>query len=114
MRSLSHGFATAVLLLQVQHKTTPSATVVGHLHQMHLHMAKDMLAPETAAAVTHCWRLIHDLENHALIASIEVHVERCMIMASHAAAFGWVQGVFDLAKDANRETCWASRVIHVL
>jgi hypothetical protein len=102
--TLSHEFATATLLLQGQQKTISSITI----------MAKDKLSPATAATVAQCWCLIHDLQNHALVANIEIHMECCMIMASHAAAFQWLHGIFNLAKFAPRESCWASRVIHIL
>jgi hypothetical protein len=113
-RSLSHDFATAVLILGGGKKPLSSNATIGALQQMHSQMSSDVLAPATAAKVGQCWRHIQDLQSHALIADIEVNVQRRMIMASHAAAFQWLHGVFDKAKNLDRETCWASRVICLL
>ena len=68
--TLSHEFATATLLLQGQQRTISSITIMGTLQQMHAHMTKDKLSPATAATVAQCWHLIHDLQNHALVANI--------------------------------------------
>jgi hypothetical protein len=84
--SLSHNFATAVFILEGWKKPLSSISTIGTLQQMHSQMSSDVLAPATATKVGQCWQHIWDLQRHALIADIEVNVQRHMIMASHAAA----------------------------